>query len=39
MNAHLKSILTLARVLLLVALSGCQSTPSQLEAAAFVNKK
>ncbi|MFL3646310.1 MAG: hypothetical protein ACJ04O_07675 [Cellvibrionales bacterium] len=38
MSAHLKSILTLAGGLLLVALSGCQSTPSQLEVAAFVNK-
>ncbi len=38
MSAHLKSIPTLAGVLLLVTLFGCQSTPSPLEAAAFVNK-
>ena len=38
MSAHLKSTLTLAGGLLLVALSGCQSTPSELEAAEFVNK-
>jgi hypothetical protein len=38
MSAHLKTIPTLAGVLLLDTLFGCQSTPSPLEAAAFVNK-
>ena len=38
MSAHLKTIPTLAGVLLLDTLFGCQSTPSSLEAAAFVNK-